>query len=150
MHFIVQDLPKTVATAHVPKDLEHRIELQGHDFFMPQPVYGADVYFFRLVLHNWSDKYVIAILKNLIPALKPGARIIVNDDVLPHPGVLDEFEERMVRNMDLGMLHFANARSRTLEDFVELFTRADERFKFSSSRRPEGARMYMLEFKWDV
>jgi hypothetical protein len=130
MRFVVQDLPKTIATARAPTDLEHRIEFQSHDFFTPQPVHGADVYFFRWILHNWSDKYVIAILRNLIPALKPGARIVVNDDVLPEPGVLDEFEEKIVRNMDLGMSYLFNGRSRTLEDFIELFGRADERFKF--------------------
>ncbi|MCJ1246594.1 hypothetical protein MMC30_003803 [Trapelia coarctata] len=66
------------------------------DFFTPQPV-TADVYYFRWIFHNWSDQYCIQILRNLIPALQPGARIVVNEFVMPEPGTLGRAEERVVR-----------------------------------------------------
>lgn len=69
----------------------------AHDFITPQPIHGADVYIFRWIFHNWSDKYCVRILKNLIPALKPGAKIVVNDTVLPQPGVLSNWQESRIR-----------------------------------------------------
>jgi hypothetical protein len=61
---------------------ESRISFMPHDFFNTQPV-TADVYLLRWILHNWSDKYCVRMLRALIPALKPGAKIVVNEDVRP-------------------------------------------------------------------
>ncbi len=83
---IVQDSPGVVAQAQEKKlspELQGRISFQGHDMFDPQPVKGADVYLLRLVLHDWSDKYAVMIIRALIPALEPGVRVVVNDRVLP-------------------------------------------------------------------
>lgn len=52
------------------------------DFFTEQPV-TADLYYFRTVFHNWADKYCVKILRALIPALRPGARILIHERVLP-------------------------------------------------------------------
>jgi hypothetical protein len=69
-----------------------------HDFLLEdQPVQGGDVYFFRWILHNWSDKYCVKILRGLIPSLKPGAKIVLNDNVLPQPGVLSRWQENRLR-----------------------------------------------------
>lgn len=67
-----------------------------HDFFIQQPIV-ADVYLFRAIFHNWPDHYCVKILHSLIPALKHGARIIVNDGVVPEPGTLDLLAERNIR-----------------------------------------------------
>lgn len=71
----------------------------AHDFFTEQPVVGADVYLFRWIMHNWSDKYCVKILRCLIPALKPGAKIIVNDNVLPQPGEVSKWKESRLRQV---------------------------------------------------
>lgn len=85
---VVQDLPKSIADAQVPKDLEEsdRLKLMEYDFFTEQPVKDADVYFMRQILHDWSDSKCVEILKNQIPALKPGARIILNETCPLPPG----------------------------------------------------------------
>jgi hypothetical protein len=57
----------------------------AHDFFEPQTVV-ADIYLLRWILHNWSDKHCVRILRALTPALKPGARIVINEDVRPSFG----------------------------------------------------------------
>lgn len=93
---IVQDLPAVIESASSPSDLGNRLELTTHDFLTPQPV-AADVYLLRLILHDWSDKYARMIIKNLIPALKSGARIIVNDMCLPEPGHLSKHHEQIMR-----------------------------------------------------
>lgn len=85
MKFIVQDLPEVTANgpSRIPSELQDRIHFMAHDFFTEQPVEGADVYFFRWIFHMCSDKYGIKILRNLIPALKTGARIIISEVVIP-------------------------------------------------------------------
>ena len=59
LRFIVQDSAVAVDSGEIafPKDLKERIDFMPHDFFTEQPVKGADVYFMRWILHNWSDKY---------------------------------------------------------------------------------------------
>jgi hypothetical protein len=79
---IVEDLPDITRKnqeSPPPEDIANRIKYQAYDFFIPQPVRNADVYVFRTVLHDWQDQYAIRILLNQIPALKPGAHIIIND-----------------------------------------------------------------------
>jgi hypothetical protein len=68
----------------------------AHDFFTTQTV-GADAYILRTVLHNWADKYCIMILRALVPALKPGARILINDICLPKPGSVPAHRELDLR-----------------------------------------------------
>ena len=88
---IVQDLPDTIAglDSRVPEPLRNNITGMAHDFLTPQPVHGADIYLFRWILHDWSDKYCVKILKCLVPALKKGAKIVISDICVPQPGQLD-------------------------------------------------------------
>lgn len=94
---VIEDLPEMISGAVVPSDLEARLEFKPHDFFTEQPVKNADVYFMRSILHDWSDKYAILILRNLIPALKPGARIIINEVCVPEPNILPGYQEQLLR-----------------------------------------------------
>jgi hypothetical protein len=55
------------------------------------------VYFFRWILHNQSDKYAIKLLENLIPALKKGSKIVINDHCLPEPGQESLWDEKIIR-----------------------------------------------------
>ena len=79
LKFVVQDLEGTVAEGVklLPPDLSGRVEFMAHDFFTQQPVQHADIYFFRFILHNWSDKYAAQILEKLIPAMKNGSRVVI-------------------------------------------------------------------------
>ena len=99
LKFIVQDLAKIVVDgpSKIPPQLSSRITFMEHDFFTEQPVKDADVYFFRWIFHNWSDKYSLKILRNLIPALKHGALIIINDNCLPQPNTEDAWDEKITR-----------------------------------------------------
>lgn len=150
MNFIVQDLPKMVASA--PKlegDLAQRIEFRGYDFYTPQTVKGADVYYFRWILHNQSDKYAIKVLENLVPALKKGSRIVINDHCLPEPGQESLWDEKIIRTMDLIMLTLINAQERSKEDFEALFRSANPGFRFVGVSRPKGCRMSIIEAVWE-
>jgi hypothetical protein len=99
LHFVVQDLPKVIedAKTKVPAELADRVTFMAHDFFKEQPVKDADIYYFRWILHDWSDKYCIKILKALIPALKPGARIVLSERCLELPCTLPLRKEKWNR-----------------------------------------------------
>ncbi len=84
LKIVVQDLPGTVEQGRkfLPFKFKERIQFVGKDFFSEQPIEGADVYFLRWILHNWSDKYAIRILQALVPAMKDGAKVLVYEAVL--------------------------------------------------------------------
>ena len=94
---IVQDLPESVASSTVPAELEGRVSFMAHDFFTEQPIKGAEIYFFRWIFHDWSDEYSRRILRCLIPALKPQAKIVIQDSVVPEHGATSMYEERQYR-----------------------------------------------------
>jgi len=109
----------------------------------------AKVYLFRWILHNQSDASAIPMLRALIPALKYGARVLINDHVLSEPGKERAWDEKIMRTMDLVMLTLLNAQERTAGDFEELFRKADERFVFKGVTRPKGCRMSIVEAIWN-
>lgn len=148
--FVVQDLEPVITGGqeNVPPDVEGRVSFMAHDFLTQQPVLGADVYFFRWILHNWSDKYSIKILRNLIPALKPGAKIIVSDGILPGPCEIPKGSQTRMRSFDLVMTSIQNAKERELDDWIELFRKADERFEFQGATSPPGSNHSILVAVW--
>lgn len=132
---IVQDLPSVIAEgrSRLPKHLSEKVQFMEDDFFAAQPVDGADVYFFRWIFHDWSDKYCVRLLRALIPALKDGARVIISDFTMPPPGELPRYDEWLIRyvrglsgqslpltsfycqslrSCDSGIVQFERARSR--------------------------------------
>ncbi|KAK5163528.1 hypothetical protein LTR04_002473 [Oleoguttula sp. CCFEE 6159] len=151
LKFVVQDIEKVLAgdpSSNIPDELRSRIRFQVWDFLVSaQPVHGADAYFFRWIFHNWSDAYSIRILRNHIPALKPGARIVINDGVLPEPNTMTLHDEKLIRTVDLLMLTVINAREREVDDWKALFKQADERFKWVGAKQSK--RMWVIEAMWD-
>lgn len=94
---VVQDRPEVVKEATAPADVAGRVSYMAHDFFAEQPVVGADIYYLRWILHNWSDKYAALILKAIVPALKPGSKLIINEMCIPECGTLHPYQERYLR-----------------------------------------------------
>lgn len=99
MRFVVQDTPQTVSLAQekLPADLHGRVSFEAYDFWTEQRLKNADLYFFKCVLHDWSDLYAVKILRNLVPALKRGARVIIADVCIPPKGVLSSYKENWIR-----------------------------------------------------
>ena len=93
---IVQDLPQVINAARDTWNdkVLSKVKFEFHDFFTKQKIIGADIYFLRMILHDWSDRYCLRILKNLIPALKTGTKILINDFCLPAPGTVSQYQER--------------------------------------------------------
>lgn len=86
----------------------------------------------KWVLHDFPNVESVAILRALIPALKPGARILFIDYV----GKRKPSENELPRSIqahgtatDLRMMAMFNAEERPAEAFKEIFKEADERFE---------------------
>ncbi|KAL9003238.1 MAG: hypothetical protein Q9188_003878 [Gyalolechia gomerana] len=150
LSFVVQDLPYTAADGEkcLPAEYKSRIKFQGHDMNDVQPVHGASLYLFRSVLLNWPNKYVIKFLRNLIPALKPGARVLINEGCLPEPGELNAWDEHLLRNLDTCMQAMFNSKERTASEWEGLFTAASERFTFLGAKRPKDGLLWVIEAVW--
>lgn len=80
---VVQDLPRVVEGLEREFGGDGNVTYQAHDFFHPQPVIGADVYFLRHVMHNHPDEECVSILRALLPALREGGRVLVSEYVVP-------------------------------------------------------------------
>ncbi|GJE87381.1 S-adenosyl-L-methionine-dependent methyltransferase [Phanerochaete sordida] len=61
-----------------------RATLQAHDFFTPQPIKDASVFLLRVVIHDWSDKYALRILRPLREAATPNTRLIIVENFSAH------------------------------------------------------------------
>ncbi|KAF4629778.1 hypothetical protein G7Y89_g8370 [Cudoniella acicularis] len=147
LRIIVQDMAKVVENADA-ESLGERVRFMSHDLFDPQTV-CADVFFFRWVFHNWPDQYCIRILKAQVPALRYGARLIVQEAFMPETGTRAYWEEKDFRALDLEMAYTFNARERTLADWKALFEEADPAFKLRNVIEPKGSAMSILEFVWE-
>ncbi|KAI0799031.1 S-adenosyl-L-methionine-dependent methyltransferase [Xylaria sp. FL0064] len=149
MKCIVQDLPDTVVegASYLPKHMQGRVTFMEHDFFHPQTV-TADVYYFRSIFHNWADKYCIKILQNLVPALRPGARIVIHERILPGLEKLTTQDAMRAINLDVGMQQLLNAQQREMHEWPELFHRADPKFRYLGAHKPEGAIRWIIEAEW--
>ncbi|KAB8207674.1 hypothetical protein BDV34DRAFT_234095 [Aspergillus parasiticus] len=150
--FVVEDLPEVVAegpgylsSLDDALDLKSRIGYRAHSFFDPQPVQDADVYMLRMILHNWSFDDCVRILSRLVQTLKPGARIIIVDIVLPDPGVVPASKERLLRVQDLIMQQVFNSMERYLENWMDIFKKVDERLEVKRIVEPPGSLMSLIE-----
>ncbi|KAI9036025.1 uncharacterized protein KD926_002504 [Aspergillus affinis] len=76
---VLQDLPNVVKGVGI----QDVVEAMPYSFLDPQPVKEAAIYFFRHILHNWSDTVCLTILKNTISAMAPTSRIIIVDMMIP-------------------------------------------------------------------
>ena len=96
---IVQDLPTVIATgeAQLPADVKDRVTFMAHDFWTKQPVMNADVFYLRWVLHDWPDSLAVKILQQLIPSLKKGAKVLIDDICMPPPKAISLYQERWIR-----------------------------------------------------
>ncbi|GMF77471.1 unnamed protein product [Aspergillus oryzae] len=141
----VVDVKETKAA--VPQHLKPRVRLEVHDLLKPQTVV-ADVYFFRWVFHGFAEKYAIQVLRALIPVLKKGAKVVINDGVIPEPGTVPWMEYRSIRCMDLLGMAVNNTGERALDDWIGLFEAADPRFKFLNAWKPPKSTIWFIEAEW--
>ncbi|TGO30616.1 hypothetical protein BPAE_0004g00740 [Botrytis paeoniae] len=147
---VLQDLPDVVERIEktLPKNVKDRIEIIAHDFFTDQTV-QSDAYLFSQIFHDWPEAHCIKILRALIPQLKPGARVICYDHLLPEPGTIPLLREQAARGMDMIMLSLFNSRERDVDGWATLFQAADPRFGKPKAWIPEGSNLGIIEAVWE-
>jgi chemotaxis methyl-accepting protein methylase len=97
---VVQDYKHTVeqGAALLSAELTGRVSFMPHDFFNPQPITDADVYIMRHICHNWSAEKCGEIIRNIVPAMKRGSRILLVEVVVtPSGGEESSVAERYMR-----------------------------------------------------
>jgi hypothetical protein len=105
---IVQDQPHVIQQ-------QDGIETMAYNFFTPQPIKGAQFYFFKQVIHNWSDIEALQILKNTADAMDDTSICLINDHVLP-----EEKVSLRISYWDMGMLVLMSGIERTESQWVKL------------------------------
>ncbi|RAH69805.1 putative O-methyltransferase [Aspergillus aculeatinus CBS 121060] len=153
LRFVVQDTAPTIAqaptvAAAAPAGEHSRVQFMAHDFFADQPVHGADVYLLRMVLHDFGDADCVRILRALVPALRDGGRVVLNEFCLPEPGSVGLLEEKHIRTMDMNMLSLFNSRERDAADWRALFAQADPRFRWRGVTKPAGSNLSVIQVSW--
>lgn len=105
---MVQDLETAISPikCEPQSTLQNRVHFEIHDMFQTQTRREVDVFYLRHILHDWPDDYAVKILKNLVPALRPGSRIMISDSVIPPPEQLYGLHEKFVRYVILYLLLF--------------------------------------------
>ena len=147
----------TVQSSPVSSILEplvaQRIKFIKHDFFQPQPkdiAASADIFLLRKILHDWSFENAKLILQNLAAAMKPGAKIIIMESILPSPGSMPLLGEAKLRVQDLIMAENFNSSERELNDWTRLFKSTVPRLRLKNVKQPTGSSMAIMEIvKYD-
>ncbi|KAL8927859.1 MAG: hypothetical protein Q9172_001159 [Xanthocarpia lactea] len=112
---ICQDLPETIGSA---PPMVAGVEMMPYDFFTPQPVQNAKYYYLRTVLHDWPDDQAEAILKNVVGAMGPDSKILIDEMVLPNTGV-----HWWSACLDLHMYAMLGAMERNVDQWESLLDR---------------------------
>jgi demethylsterigmatocystin 6-O-methyltransferase len=108
---IVQDIPQTLDAAPSIEGIEFMVQ----DFFQPQQIKNAKLYYLRHILHDWTDEDCIKILKALVPAMGPESRVVIDEVVLPDVGV-----PWQAAYMDLTMMASLGGIERTKAEYEKL------------------------------
>ncbi|KAI0158046.1 S-adenosyl-L-methionine-dependent methyltransferase [Hypoxylon sp. FL1284] len=153
LRFVVQDTNAALAEEDEEAGAEllrdrSGIRFMTYDFFTPQAVPG-DVYLLRRILHHHSDQDAVRILQAQLRAMRgrPGARIVVMDNIAIHSGTLSTLEERKTRTLDIAMMALFNSVERDLEDWKVLFHMADPDLKLVNVTKPPGSALAVMELR---
>ena len=118
---VIYDLPHVVKEA--PGFLKtlgvaDRVKTEAGSFFERVPP-GGDAYVLSHVIHDWSEEQCLTILGHCRKAMKPGAKLLIVEMVLPdgnepHPGKM----------LDMVMLTVPGGEERTASEYRELLGKA--------------------------
>lgn len=112
---IVQDLPAVLQQAQSHSE----IELMPHNFFEPQPVRDAPIYYMRNIIHDYRDEQAIQILSHTRDALGSDSVILIDDMVLEEKGV-----NWQAAQLDITMMACFSSLERTRKQWQDLTARA--------------------------
>ncbi|KNG91337.1 O-methyltransferase [Aspergillus nomiae NRRL 13137] len=140
---------KDSADGNIPRHLKSRVVFLPHSFFKPQSALGheADVFLLRHILHDWNDNDCRAILQALAVSMKPGASIVVAEQILQSPGTASWQRERVMRALDMQMMIQFGSKERSYEDWDALFMSIDPPLEIVGCVHPAGSADSFMELK---
>jgi hypothetical protein len=117
LHGLVLDFPDAADSARQAAEAEGlgiRFSAVAGDFFAAVP--DADLYLLKAILHDWDDDSCVRILRNCRETARPGARLIVIENVIS-----DLARDRFATLLDMNMLAVTTGQERDLAAYDELF-----------------------------
>ena len=118
---ILADLPHVEKDAKAflaAKGVAQRVKVEPHDFFKSVPQ-GGDAYILSHVIHDWSEAQCLTILGNVRKAMKPEARLLLIEMVLP-----GKDEPHFGKILDMVMLALPGGEERTASEYEALLAKA--------------------------
>jgi len=159
LRFIVEDQPAIADEAvrfigAAPEGVRRQVKFVPTDFFQPQPVEakGAKAFILKHIFHDWSNKYALKIMKNVVDAMGPDSRLIIADAVMPPAGLLPRAQEEILRSFDILMLEQLNAQERDLGAWEALVKEGSGgKLKITSvTNPPKGGAVSIIECKFSA
>ncbi|KAF7162427.1 hypothetical protein CNMCM5623_007718 [Aspergillus felis] len=150
LRFIVQDrgpvvkqgLEKVWPRENLEALHNRRVQFVEHSFFDTNPTEGADIYFLRYVLHDWSDDYCVRILSAIRSSMAAHSRLLICDQVMnttvgdpdlesaPSPLPANYgYHTRFSHSRDITMMSCINGIERTPAEFKALLQAAGLKLK---------------------
>ena len=111
---VVTDAPALLG-AH---GVEARVSIEHGNFFDNVPE-GGDAYILSHIIHDWNEDQCLTILRNCRKAMKPGARLLIVEFVLPE-GDTPHFG----KIIDMVMLTIPGGEERTAAEYAALLAAA--------------------------
>jgi hypothetical protein len=121
---ILFDRPHVVTEAAAllrARGVDSRVSIQPGNFFETVPR-GGDVYLLSHIIHDWNQDQCLTILGNCRRAMKPGAKLLIIEFVLPE-GNTPHFGKLA----DMVMLAFPGGEERTASEYQSLLAAANLR-----------------------
>src|SRR5581483_5604456 len=107
-----------------------RCQVEAGDMFVSVPN-GGDLYILKTVIHDWDDAHVLTLLRNCRAAMRPGARLLIIEQVLMPKNMPDNG-----KFLDLFLLAVIGGQERTADEFQYLVEEAGLIFERVIPTRP--------------
>lgn len=137
------DQPQVIADANETFEaagLADRVTLHPTDFLTAVPA-GADAYFTKHTLHNWSNGHTATIVANIRTAIgdNPNARLLILDMLLTAPGA--GFD--VGKLIDIESMTILGGQERSQAEWDEIAAKAG----FAPVNQPEPGNLALLEYR---
>jgi hypothetical protein len=118
---ILFDRPHVVTEAPAllrARGVESRVAIEHGNFFEHVPT-GADAYILSHIIHDWNEDQCLTILGNCRKAMKPGAKLLIIEFVLPEGNT-----PHLGKLVDMVMLAIPGGEERTAGEYETLLASA--------------------------
>ncbi|BCR98264.1 uncharacterized protein AKAW2_31583S [Aspergillus luchuensis] len=115
---VLEDLPVVIDEVRGAQDLEgaNIVPVKYNFFTEQQPVKGARVYYFKNVMHDWSDEKARIILNYVVEAMEPGySKLIMEEYIVP-----DQNASAIHGMTDVAVMVFCSGLERTTQQWTRL------------------------------